>query len=755
MTVDGDADLLTGAESATSHGDTDPEWEDETITENNPEVENGGIPEMIRLLDWDMQPSLSNMRWGNQLFSDNSQNFLDLAQVSPSLVLVSDASQGHGIAAPPPSPVQLPAEMRFRSDSISVSDESNDNKFPDEKPYHGINFKTSKITRPDPITEDVSDPSSDSSVLMGSEDMRRSRPWVRVNPDPDDEIAFAVPLWDEVDPCAPPNQAGAGPGWFNPDPASRNKRSIRQRLASARQTLREYAQEDRQWIRERMARIGIRVNLEPAENRRPAIPRPQPAVEEASRSQQGTGRAGLRARLTPFLSLRGGSGTPPEEKSQDESSQRGQSRDNNRSRDASQGESSQRGQSQDNNRSRDASQGESSQRGQTQDNDPPYMPLLGNPILRDPRQRANPPPYHSHSYNGFLDEHRLRDVNNRRDENPRRDDNPRRADNPRIDDEGYDSGDIPAEGPFLERPPQFGQSPYGEQGSATPQQRPRPSEYEHPAARAAREANQRGSASNAAARGGLYGSPFTRPPSRHGHRQLGHHGNSGGSIEGNEPRSPRPSNLNPAGSSANQSASQNMSQNDGQNDGQNSSRNGSRNVSWRGSHNASPNVSQDVNRPERRNSQRTPSPMPALPDVPLPSVEEKKQRKKDDLSTLGKDAGKKFNKFKEQVTNFASLGRKTKPPASPPPRQIPEPRVLEDFTPTPSPGPTLEPAPATYSEAEARAAAAEMRARAARGERPVSPPVREASELPSTAFWRINWKRGSLRRFFRRSRREE
>ncbi|KFY70757.1 hypothetical protein V498_10232, partial [Pseudogymnoascus sp. VKM F-4517 (FW-2822)] len=251
----------------------DPQWEEDVFREDAPEVENGGLPEMINVLEYEMPSTLDNARRRGVVFPDRLAESHSYEPMDSSLLLEPEESRRPPGAAPPISTdgANSVPSVKLGSGSEPASDESRANKFPDEEVYIGKQKRDSRIPLPHPEEpHDESDPSSNSSVLLASDDNRRSQPWVRRFlfddlpdhsdlPDPsdllghsdlldlpdlpDDEITAAPPLWDEGENCVPPRQAGVGPGAFNPDPSSRNTRRIRQRFASARQALREMVQE--------------------------------------------------------------------------------------------------------------------------------------------------------------------------------------------------------------------------------------------------------------------------------------------------------------------------------------------------------------------------------------------------------------------------------------------------------------------------------------------------------------------------------
>ncbi|KAL5350397.1 hypothetical protein ACLOAV_003965 [Pseudogymnoascus australis] len=439
----------------------DPQWEEDGFREDAPEVENGGLPEMINVLEYEMPSTLDNARRHGVVFPDRLGESHSYEPMDSSLLKEPEESRGPPGAAPPLSTdgANSVPSVKLGSGSEPASDESRANKFPDEEVYIGKQKRDSRIPLPPPEEpHDESDPSSNSSVLLASDDNRRSQPWVRRFlfddlpdhsdllghsdlldlPDlPDDEITAAPPLWDEGENCALPPQAGVGPGAFNPDPSSRNTRTIRQRFASARQALREMVQEDREWIRGAMVRIGIRSEPDPGENERPPAPLPEPVAERTTRREKSSRGTGFKARVTPYLNLRGGSGTPtpppeedhedsdiplmdlstvgrnrsrdrsqdtarpadrlqdnirpeeqsqdntrPEEQSQDNSHPSGQSQDNSRPGEQLQDNSPPSGQSQGNSRLREQSQELSRLRGSLQDNTPPRRPSQDNTPAR-------------------------------------------------------------------------------------------------------------------------------------------------------------------------------------------------------------------------------------------------------------------------------------------------------------------------------------------------------------------------------------
>ncbi|OBT46301.1 hypothetical protein VE00_02708 [Pseudogymnoascus sp. WSF 3629] len=307
----------------------DPQWDEVSIGRDAPEVENGGLPEMIHILEFEMPSTLEVARREGMIFPDGSPNFVTLAQMSSSLLEYSPLEssllepdppeewRGPSPTAPPPSMdgANSVTSMRLGSGSEPASDESNANKFPDEKHLIGINKRDSRLPPPEPDPEPSDSTASGSSVLMHTDDERKSRPWRKIKDkdivNPDDEITPAPPLWDEEPEydyiLQPPDEARPTQGAFNPDPHARNTRTIRQRIASARQTLREVVQEDREWIRGAMVRIGIRSEPDPGENERPPARDPEPAAEGPAPDKPSRG-ARIKARVTPYLSLRGGSG---------------------------------------------------------------------------------------------------------------------------------------------------------------------------------------------------------------------------------------------------------------------------------------------------------------------------------------------------------------------------------------------------------------------------------------------------------------
>lgn len=828
---------------------------------------------MIDVLEYEMPPTLRNARRDGRIFPDGLPNFLDLALETPTRPLqyqdIVDP-EGPFVPAPPASmdgarSVPYLPSVVLGSGSEAVSDESYANKFPDEKPFIGKNKRDSRIPLP-PVEpyQEPSDPSSDSSVLMDSDDNRKSHPWVRVNPDQDDEISPAPPLWDEEENDTPA-RGGAGPGAFNPDPASRNTRTIRQRIASARQTFREIVQEDREWLRGAMVRIGIRSEPD-GENERPATRRPQPAAEETAPPEKTSRISGIKARVTPYLSLRGGSGTPSRVQSNDDvppmdlledSAQRDQWQDNTRPR----------GQSQDNTRQRDQSQDNTRTRGQSQDSTAPREERHNSGSqVSEPRPLLSPSQQLRNSFHNTPQNSGLQISDERPLLSPPEQFRNSLCDTPTSQSQrGHNSGPGASDQTsFLPRPrPQdfrhsfHNTTPQREEGhNSGPEasdQRPllprpqhfpraRPSEYTHPLVRAQQQAqaqqearrNQQEQSSNAPPRGGLFGSPFTRPPSRHGYREFDRRGSDPGHNTRNDDVSPRPPSYRSgggdgnqdaaqdAGQEAGQDASQNVNQNVGQDasqdegqnvghanqnvrqpngnhnvdravsqaanqhnnqeanqnarqnarrnfpwrnlsrrgrrvpSGQNAGQDGNNNVdqaanqhsnqdanqnarrnfSWRSlnrrarrvpsgqnagrdsnhnvdqavsqaaSHAANQQSNQDANQNEGQNARRNfswrslswrgrrvpsgqnagqdadqsgnqpapriPSPVSGItpPGVPPPVV---RIRKRDNLSTFGKQTGKKI---KETMSKFPTL-RKTAPPQSPPPRQIPESQVLE------------------------------------------------------------------------------
>ena len=643
-----------------------------------------------------MPSTLRNARRHGMIFPDDSPNFLDLAQMYPSLLSESGESRGRGIAVPPSSMdgANSVPSTRLRSDSEPVSDESNANKFPDEEPFIRKNRRDSRIPLPPPEEpREVSDPSSNSSVLRSSTDSRRHQPWVRVNEVQDDEITPAPSLWDEGENCAraPPRQPGVGPGAFNPDPSSRNTRTMRQRFASARHALREIVREDREMIRGAMVRIGIRSEPDPENERRPTR-RPEPAAEETTRREKSSRGSGLKARVTPYLSLRGGSGTPlrdqdipPMDLSEDYTP-RDQSQDNARRREQSQDNTRGREQSQDNSRPREQSQDNTRPRGQFQDNIPPREERQNSgTTFSSPRPLLSPSRQFRHSFQS-----------------------------PHSDERHNSGSEISDVSPLLPRPQYYRQSPLGQQGSTQPQ-RGRPTEYTHPLARIAQyqnqqQNNQREVPSDATARGIFDGSsPYMRTSTRHGYRQFDHRGSDPGSNARNEdvssrPRSnarneevsPRPPSYRTSNNSANQNVGQDASQPANQPGNQNVSQNVGHNVSHNAGHNAGQNMRHSMGRNAGRNYHRL-APSPVLEDYRnsrVPPGGRRRDRARNSLSTFGRETGKKI---KEKASKFASLGRKAKEP-----QQDPVGGVLEPFTPesenapapTAPPVPTATPAPA-------------------------------------------------------------
>ncbi|OBT76920.1 hypothetical protein VF21_04720 [Pseudogymnoascus sp. 05NY08] len=414
----------------------DPEWEEGIIREDAPEVENGGLPEMIHILEFEMPSTLEVGRREGVIFHDGSPNFVSLAQMSSSQLessLLEPPEDWQDWLGPNPTapPISIDGANSVTSMRLgSVSDESMANKFPDEEHLIGINKRDSRLPPPKPAPELSDSTPSGSSVLMHTDDERISRPWRKIKDkdivDQDDEITPAPPLWDE-DPnyILPPPRQARTQGAFNPDPQARNTRTIRQRIASVRQTLREGVQEDREWIRGVMVRIGIRSEPDPGENERP-IQIPAPAAEEPAPEKLSRG-ARIKARLTPYLSLRGGSGrrgsmfflgdqsededVTPIDLSQGNPPSGGQSQDNPRPGDQLQVNSRPSEQSQGNARPREQSQGssrpgiqwldtnrprepsqESSRRGsQLQDNSRPSEQSQGNTRPREQSQDSPRP----------------------------------------------------------------------------------------------------------------------------------------------------------------------------------------------------------------------------------------------------------------------------------------------------------------------------------------------------------------------------
>ncbi|OBT88551.1 hypothetical protein VE02_03969 [Pseudogymnoascus sp. 03VT05] len=414
----------------------DPEWEEGIIREDAPEVENGGLPEMIHILEFEMPSTLEVGRREGMIFPEGSPNFVSLAQMSSSQLessLLEPPEDWQDWLGPNPTapPISMDGANSVTSMRLgSVSDESMANKFPDEEHLIGINKRDSRLPPPKPAPELSDSTPSGSSVLMHTDDERISRPWRKIKDknivDQDDEITPAPPLWDE-DPnyIPPPPRQARTQGAFNPDPQARNTRTIRQRIASVRQTLREGVQEDREWIRGAMVRIGITSEPDPGENERP-IQIPAPAAEEPAPEKLSRG-ARIKARLTPYLSLRGGSGrrdsmfflgdqsededVTPIDLSQGNPPSGGQSQDNPRPGDQLQDNSRPSEQSQGNARPREQSQGsshpgiqwhdtncprepsqESSRRGsQLQDNSRPSEQSQGNTRPREQSQDSPRP----------------------------------------------------------------------------------------------------------------------------------------------------------------------------------------------------------------------------------------------------------------------------------------------------------------------------------------------------------------------------
>ncbi|KFZ03313.1 hypothetical protein V501_09391 [Pseudogymnoascus sp. VKM F-4519 (FW-2642)] len=649
----------------------DPQWEESIITEDAPEVENGGLPEMIYILEFEMPSTLEFARLEGMIFPDGSPNFVNLAQMSSSLLESSllegpDEWRGPSPTAPPISMdgANSVKSMRLRSSaSEAVSDESMANKFPDEEHLIGINKRDSRLPPPSELS--YSTPSG-SSVLMHTDDERISRPWRKikdkdlVNQDQDDdEITPAPPLWDE-DPNyipPPPRQARPAQGAFNSDPHARNTRTIRQRIASARQTLREVAQEDREWIRGAMVRIGIRSEPDPGENERPPATLPQPAAEESAPEKLSRG-ARIKARLTPYLSLRGGSGrpgsgfylggqsgddvpsidlsqddNPPGDQSQDDAGPEDQSQDNTRQREQSQGSSRPRSQLQDNTRRREQSQGNTRPREQSQDGSRRRSQWHENNRPREPSQESSR--RGSQLQDNFRPGEQSQDNSRPRGQSqnnaPQREDrhnsgstaissprpllSPSRQLRASFHDQSPRAEDRYRRSEISERPPPS-ELRHSFQESLNQPPRGRPSEYTHPLARVAEfrrweQNNQLGQPADAAGRGVYTGDPYPRPPSRRrGYRHnddtrpfdMRHYrGVSSGSLGPNSMHSGRSQGVGYDGNQdERQSELQNASQNVGQavskglNEDQNDDQNTDQNADQNADQIATPNEGQDA-----------------------------------------------------------------------------------------------------------------------------------------------------------------
>jgi hypothetical protein len=620
----------------------DPQWDEVSIGRDAPEVENGGLPEMIHILGFEMPSTLEVARREGMIFPDGSPNFVTLAQMSSSLLEYSPLEssllepdppeewRGPSPTAPPPSMdgANSVTSMRLGSGSEPASDESNANKFPDEKHLIGINKRDSRLPPPEPDPEPSDSTASGSSVLMHTDDERKSRPWRRIKDkdivNPDDEITPAPPLWDEEPEydyiLQPPDEARPTQGAFNPDPHARNTRTIRQRIASARQTLRDVVQEDREWIRGAMVRIGIRSEPDPGENERPPARDPEPAAEGPAPDKPSRG-ARIKARVTPYLSLRGGSGrrgtgfflggesdddditpidlsqdnTPSGGQSQDNARPGDQSQDNNRPREQSQDNSRPGSQWQDNNRSREQSQNSTPQREERQNS--------GSTEISSPRPLLSPSRQLRASFH---------------DQSPRAEDRYRRSE-------------------ISERPPppELRHSfPFqGQQGPINQSPRGRPSEYTHPLARVAEYQNRLQNSPQTqpigAAGPGIYGGdPYPRPPSRRrGYRQYDprispgdvrqYRGVSSGSLGSNSVYSGGSLSVGQDGSQDErqpeiQNASENIglavSHDRGPNDGQNDDQNASQNAGQNASPNEDENADQKASPDDGQNAGQNASP---------------------------------------------------------------------------------------------------------------------------------------------------
>ncbi|OBT63475.1 hypothetical protein VE03_08097 [Pseudogymnoascus sp. 23342-1-I1] len=772
-----DAPVVNGS------NEIDPVWEEDRIREDAPEIENGGLPEMIDVLEYEMPSTLESARCSGVVPRERPQEvpYLEDLEMDSSLLLPPEDWRGPDAAAPPQTMDGANSEpsVKLGSGSEPASDESRANKFPDEEVFIGRQRRDSRIPLPLPQEpHEESDPSSNSSVLLASDDNRRSQPWVRrfVFDIQDDEITEAPPLWDEVDEvdvvedCVSPRQAGVGPGAFNPDPSARNTRTIRQRIASARQALREMVQEDREWIRGAMVRLHIKSEPDPGENERPPAPLPEPVRDRATRREKSSRGTGFRARVTPYLNLRGGSGsgtTPPSDsdippidlsrprtrsgdRSQDTAHQGDQAQNN-----SHQGEQSQystpvggqpqdtappSGSSQDNSRSGGQSQdntrpGEQSQGNapgeQSQNNTPPSGELHDSgprPLLSPSRQlhRSFRSPGRGESFNS------ISQVSNQ-ETLP--------SPSQQARDSFYtvqrDSGPLPRP-PYsphpLHGPPLRGLPIPQQLGSTNQPQYPRPEEYTHPLARLAAyqhrlQNEQQELHSEAAARGTGDGSPYARPPSRHGYRQYDRRNSEPGDNARGDDFSSGPPGYNIVNSPAHQNGGRNVSRDASHDTNQDASQARNQNTGQNADQNAGQNTGRNTGRNTGQNVHRR---------VPSPLVEDfynthappagRRVRLRASLSTFGKETG---NKIKEKTSKFASLGRK--------PKQEPTGGVLEPATPESQTAParTADTPPRQAASLSSRAAALLLRAtsttpQAAASARPAAAPVHPTAPLPGS-----------------------
>jgi hypothetical protein len=178
VAVNRDTDNLTlGTDATSDHGELDPQWEENRISEPPLEVENGGVPEPLEPV---FIPTLRNRRRHGMIFSDGTPNIPDDEQMPDEL---SDSQELRTLALISPSSMDgaiSVASARPRTESEPVRDESNANIFSSWRNMIGVSRR-----RPPQIHRPPTAMGSSQGANSGGQ---RPGHGTRLNNDPGTEI---------------------------------------------------------------------------------------------------------------------------------------------------------------------------------------------------------------------------------------------------------------------------------------------------------------------------------------------------------------------------------------------------------------------------------------------------------------------------------------------------------------------------------------------------------------------------------------
>jgi hypothetical protein len=179
------------------HEEIDPQWEQNRIRGNLPQVENGGVPEQPFMLEPVFLPTLRDRTLDGTNLPDDTSDIVeregeDEDEDTPLYGLLSDSEVRRGIAANElramdgANSVALErprSESRSRTESESVSEESRNNLFPSERGVPGIGASR---RRPSPPQRPISPqrPTTAMGSFPGASGRQRPRPMEGLNSNP-------------------------------------------------------------------------------------------------------------------------------------------------------------------------------------------------------------------------------------------------------------------------------------------------------------------------------------------------------------------------------------------------------------------------------------------------------------------------------------------------------------------------------------------------------------------------------------------